>query len=581
MPETPLTRSPFVSAGAVWGLAVFAFALLVRLIGIGWGLPNEMRNQSLHPDEPIIWMYSQRIEPTKGQFDPGFYNYGTLYLTILRLATDVVQGYGGGPTDRTPTAEWQAIGRYHLAGRIVSAVAGAGMAWVVFLILLRIGSLAAAGFGGAAMALAPGVVMHSRFQTVDVVAAFFLVLSLSYALKMLPREGESATVLRWAALAGLFAGLSAGVKYTGILGLVSLGIACLYLPREKRLPSLGLGLGVALLFFALSTPGIFLHSAKFFEDFSYEMRHTATGHGLVFAGTSVGFVYHLANLSAGMGAITMLIGLAGLVAGAIRRQPWAFVLGAFFLSYYVLIGRAEVKFFRYVIPLTPVLAVGFGWLVGKAHRSPNKRWRWMTIGGIVGLGGAASQTAVNTWWMASPDVRDEAGAYLKEKAGVGTVGLVADPWFQTPALYPDTALPRSVPFAQREAARLAATHPRVLRYVPENPDDRFDWDTRVLDERPDYVVYSSFEFDDPWRVQNMPGLDPVVRLQADRTKAFIDRLRREYEPLRVYGADGPSIHDLMYVRPRIWIWKRKTDSPPTSTGSSTTSSPSEEPANTR
>lgn len=581
MPETPPTRSPFVSSGAVWGLAVFAFALLIRLIGIGWGLPNEVRNQSLHPDEPIIWMYSQRVEPTRGKFDPGFYNYGTLYLTMLRLATDVVRGYGGGPSDRTPEAEWRAIGRYHLAGRVLSALAGAGMAWAVFLVLLRQGSLTGAALGGVAMAVAPGVVMHSRFQTVDVVAAFFLTLSLSYTLRLLPRENENAPSYRVAVLAGLFAGLSAGVKYTGILALVSLAVACFYLPRERRLATFGVGFAAALVCFSLSTPGAFLNSAKFVEDFSYEMRHTATGHGLVFAGTSVGYVYHVANLSVGIGAVTMLIGLAGLAAGVIRKCSWAIVLGSFFVAYYLLIGRAEVKFFRYVIPLIPIVAVGFGWVVGRAQASPNKRWRWLTLGGIVGLGGAASQTAANTWWMASPDVRDEAGAYLKEKAGEGTVALVADPWFQTPTLYPDTALPRSVPFDQREAARLAATHPRVLRYVPDNPDERFDWDVRVLDEQPDFVAYSSFEFDDPWRVQGLKGLDPVVQLQADRAKAFVDRLRRDYNPLRVYGEDGPTIHDLMYVRPRIWIWQRKTDSPTRSTGSSTTSEPSEAPASTR
>lgn len=581
MPETPPTRSSFVSTGAVWGLAVFALALAIRLIGIGWGLPNEVRNQSLHPDEPILWMYSQRIEPTRARFDPGFYNYGTLYLTLLRLSTDVVRGYGGGPTDRSPQAEWQAIGRYHLGGRILSALAGAGMAWAVFSILLRLGSLTGAAFGGAAMALAPGVVVHSRFQTVDVVAALFLILSLSYALKLLPRAGESPSLVRIAALAGLFAGLSAGVKYTGILALLALGAACLYLPRGVRLVPFLVGVGTSLLAFLLTTPGAFLNTAKFIQDFGYEMRHTATGHGLVFAGTSVGYLYHLASLSAGLGAVTMLIGLAGLAAGLLRKKPWAFVLAAFALSYYVLIGRAEVKFFRYVIPLTPVLAVGFGWLIGRAQENTNRRWRWMTIGGIIGLGGATSQTSINTYWMATPDVRDEAGAYLKEKAGTGSVALVADPWFQTPTLFPDTALPRSVPFRQREEARRAATHPRVLRYVPENPDERFDWDPRVLDENPDFVAYSSFEFDDPWRIRGERDVDPVAKLQSERMQAFLDRLRTDYEALRLYGEGGPTIHDLMYIRPRIWIWKRKTDSPTRSTGSSTTSAPSEAPANTR
>jgi len=115
-----------------WALGVFAVALIVRLIGIGWGLPNEQRNQSLHPDEPVIWAYSQSIEPAKGDFTPGFYNYGTFYLTILRVSTDIVASYGGGPKDDSEQALWRAIGRYHKAGRVISALAGAGTALFVF-----------------------------------------------------------------------------------------------------------------------------------------------------------------------------------------------------------------------------------------------------------------------------------------------------------------------------------------------------------------------------------------------------------------------------------------------------------------
>ena len=176
---------------------------------------------------------------------------------------------------------------------------------------------------------------------------------------------------------------------------------------------------------------------------------------------------------------------------------------------------------------------------------------------IIGLGEALSRSAVNTMWMSTEDPRDEAARYLKEKAPSSVVGVVSDPWFQTPPLYPDTAFPRSIPFAKRNDARLAAASPKVLQYVPANPDERFDWDVRLLDQKPEYVVYSSFEVDDVARIYGLKGLDPVLTLQADRAKAFIDRLKSEYEPLPYYGADGPQIHDLMYVRPRVWIWKRK------------------------
>ena len=227
------------------GLGVFVVALAVRLVGIGWGLPNDIRNQSLHPDEPVVFAASQRIEPSHLQFVPGFYSYGTLYLTLLRMTTDVVTAYGGGPKDSSEKAMWRAVGRYHLAGRVLSALAGAATAWIVFLVLWPRTGLLGSLFGSMAMAFAPGHVVHSRFQTVDVLATFLLVVSLYFALRMLsPPDGDAPSdrnYLKWAAWAGLFAGLSAGTKYTGILALVALAAVVIAERRKGGWKALALG----------------------------------------------------------------------------------------------------------------------------------------------------------------------------------------------------------------------------------------------------------------------------------------------------------------------------------------------------
>ena len=78
-------------------LAIFLIAFLVRLPGIGWGLKNDLRNASLHPDETPNFGYSRSVVPALGRFTPGFYNYGTLYLTAFSIASDVATGYTGAP----------------------------------------------------------------------------------------------------------------------------------------------------------------------------------------------------------------------------------------------------------------------------------------------------------------------------------------------------------------------------------------------------------------------------------------------------------------------------------------------------
>ncbi|MCH7944667.1 MAG: glycosyltransferase family 39 protein [Armatimonadetes bacterium] len=508
--------------------------------------------------------------------------------------------YGGGPEDDSEGARWRAIGRYHLAGRVVSAVAGALTAVVVLLVLFpRVGAFGSL-FGAAAMAFAPGHVVHSRFQTVDVLATLFLALSLFYALRLAVPEGEQGpddrAYVRLALWAGVFAGLSAGTKYTGILALVALAAVLVLDVRRVRWKALAGGVAAALAAFLVTTPGAVLDSARFFEDFKYEITHTAAGHGLVFAGTSSGYIFHASNLFVCFGLILTAVSVAGLARACIKKHRWAIALVAFAIVYYVLIGRAEVKFMRYVFPLLPVLSVGFGWIVSRAHIHPKRAWRApvmvlaiLALGGLGGgvtgiLGGGLSSTVLMTSWMVEPDARDVVAKEIQQDAEPGdAVGLVSDPWFYTPSLFPDAGLSRAVPFELRDAKMREASDPTVVRYVPQNPDDRFDLDKRLLTElRPEYIVFSSFEWRDVDRIRMIPSPPDEYKIQIERAEEFMDALKTHYTQWKVHAREGLILpHDLMYVRPEIEVWKRNPDSTTTSTSSSTPSPPSEGPAGTR
>lgn len=565
MSDAP-TRRSLLSLDRRWiALVVFVFALGLRLIGIDWGLPNALHNQSYHPDEPIIWIYSQQVNPAGGDFDPGFYNYGTLYLSLLRVATDITHAYVSKPDPNDPDGMWKLIGSYHLAGRVISAVAGAVTVLWVWLISRRIMNPFGAIFAALAVAVAPGHVVHSRFQTVDVLAACFLVGSAFFALRLLPGredEVEPWSPMRLAVLSGVLAGLSAGTKYTGILALVTLWVVLFMSKPKYWTKCLVLGTVGSVLVFVVSTPGILINTSKFMQDFVYEMQHTSAGHGMVFAATRSGFVFHLLNLFEGFGMVMTLLGLGGLVWAVWKRQPWAIALFAFFLLYYVLIGRAEVKFLRYTFPLYLGLAVGFGWLVAQMHERTD--WKRglvvLAIAGLMGLDGTGLRSALMyTLDMTRQDPRDEVAAHLKQVTAGTTdsVGIVSDAWFYTPALYKDVGLPRSVPFEERLRLQGEAKEPRVVQSLPANPAERFDWDARLVTEiRPERIVFSSFEYQDPLRLRGVPGLRPEIQVQVDRCKAFTDVLNESYTLEKVFGSPGALIHDMQYVRPLVWVWKR-------------------------
>lgn len=545
---------------------VFAVALALRIIGLGWGLKNDLHSYSYHPDEPDIFLYSQAIEPGKGKFSPGFYNYGTLYLTALRIASDMTATYTGGMDPQKPETVTEFMSKAHLVGRSLSALAGALMAVFGFLILRRLTNVLGALFGAGLIAFAPGAVVNSHYQTVDMLSACFVAASTLCALRLLDRQISGKDALRFSVLAGVFAGLSAATKYTG--GLVVLtAVASAGLSGRKDWWREGAAsVAAMLLVFVVGTPGVLTDTTRFIRDFKYEALHTSTGHGIEFTATSSGFIYHFANLGVGVGLLLTLLGLAGLVIAAARKHSWAIALLVFFVPYYLLIGRAEVKFLRYTLPLYVGLATGFGWMIGKAHE--RKGYGQAVVGlGILGLGGidggGLRGTAAYDLWMAQQDPRDQAAHYLKDLAASDpqmSVGYVSDPWFYSVPLFKESSAPRRFPFDARMTAMDAAQTPKLLFYRSRK-EDPFAFDTRLITEaKPDYITLSTFETGPLERMSHASGLLPLEKLQADRYTDFYRLLQVQYTLARSFGGPAPTVHDMEYVQPNVTVWKRKNGS---------------------
>lgn len=587
---------------------IFLVAFGYRLMGISWGLPSAQHHQSYHPDEEVIWNYSQQLEPAKLKLTPGFYNYGTLYLTTLKVASDMVGVYGGhmpqpeGVPASSPTlTDWEFVGRSHLAGRVISAIFGALIPLFVFLILRRWTNDLGASLGALLTAFSPGMVVHSRFQTVDIMAAGLLVISAYYALRLIP-NGQPEDVptgrFKWfgtaiglAVMSGVLAGLSAGTKYTGFLGIFTL-IAALWLAKNPDRMKLSLaGLAAMMAAFVFATPGVLLETEKFIRDFKFEMLHTSTGHGLIFEKVGNGFLYHFGNLLQVITPFGLLLGMVGcqvLLWKAVVRRPsseappvahrivtsdnaWMWALMAFALPYYILIGRAEVLFLRYTFPLVLIVACGFGWMAGRAHEKKGG-WLALPILSILSLGGALLLGSRFTTWMSTLDPRDQAALYLKEQSQPNeVVGLVSDPWYYTPSLFPDSALSRmpvvdkgngTLPFIYQMRVMQQLTDPGVVRYIPaDDAGARFDWDVRLLNEvKPDYVTYSSFEAFDLIRLSKRTDLAEIPKLFVDRFNEFQAELEKNYTPVRSFGDPQAMAlaHDLMYIQPYVTVWKRKS-----------------------
>ncbi len=554
-------------APRVVALCIFFVGLVFRLVGLGWGLPSSENTFSLHPDEPINFAVSQQISVGKGQLDPQFYNYGTLYLTLVSVSSDVIRGYGN--YDLSKTEDFVAYSkRVHTAARWISSIAGAATGLFVFLALVRRTGLLASAIGGMVIAIAPGHVVHSRFMTVDVFASGLIAASLFVALRLTePREVPWTAKQRWQLILGAaaLAGLSGGTKYNGILALLPLFIVTF--DREslsKWLKEIAASVGVAVAAFVFATPGVLLNTGKFWQDFQYEVRHASSGHGIVFERVGNGFGLTVFHTLLGLGLLLTLLGVGGLIWGCVKRHRDVIAVSAFSLIFFLLLGTAEIFFLRYTFPLFFGLAFGCGLLVHYA--SINRRGRHAAVMasalGLAGvpLGGAMAASAW-TAHMVNPDIRVVTAKYLRELASKDpsiSVGVVQDPWFYTPTFYPLTSAPRSLPLGARLSAMADSSAPKVVQYVGMDPNARFDWDKRLVEElKPNYIVYSSFESFDLERLSRISGNRPEVDLQVSRFKEFQAALRDAYV-LELENRDSLEfVHDLAYIRPRISVWKRK------------------------
>jgi hypothetical protein len=571
-------------------IALFALAFGVRLVGIGWSLPNAERYYSYHPDEWLILLASYfAINPYAGEFLPGFYNYGTLpmYLWSLWLhwlsAVGVIDRL---PENATPAQVAELRAQLYLWARVLVALMGAGTAVVVGRTLAQVAGVSAGVVAALVMAFAPAFVVHSRFMTVDVPTTFFVALAFHQGVALHGSPRPMRTLL-WGAF---WAGCAAGSKYNAGLALLAplMGLWLMpNLPVAKRQLGSAAAVGVSGLTFLIVCPGVWADSARFWANFWYEVRHVGQGHGEVFTNTGLGWLYHLKpNLSTGFGALGLLASAVGWALHA-RNRVWWGVLAAS-LAYYLLIGAAEVRFLRYTFPLMPMLAMGVGllWAGARLSLPPSFRFPPLREGnraGVVspntqketsrrGRGSPCSQgepkgggllivlprtlvAATLAWQLLStvsltacmvrPDARDQAAGWAQANLPEGArIGFPTVPWFYTPPLFPEIGELR---WQDRLAAAQRATRYRLIPLAPP------EWNAEALQATlPEYLIISEFESRD------------VARIGRADYKAFMRIVEEHYTLLRVLENEPPLLgrrenmpHDLLYICPKVYIYRSR------------------------
>jgi hypothetical protein len=203
----------------------------------------------------------------------------------------------------------------------------------------------------------------------DVLMTLFVVMSLERLLQAVDVDrGDSnarSKVLRSFAIAGVAGGLAASTKYSAaallaamaaaqIVFVIRLGSKRHWLEPMNLVPSASFVVGFAAAFL-LTTPYALLDYRQFSEDFQYNMTHLAQGHT---GDLGPAWMYHLVrSLPFGIGVLTCIAAVIGVVPLARHHRAQGSVLAAFALALYVAIGGGRTVFFRYVLPVVPIVCV--------------------------------------------------------------------------------------------------------------------------------------------------------------------------------------------------------------------------------
>jgi Dolichyl-phosphate-mannose-protein mannosyltransferase len=506
-------------------------ALALRLWGINFGFPAIYR-----PDEDVV--VGRAMGVLHGVLDPHFANWPHLYMYLsaawLAALRPLFPLFG-------PAAPYFAV-------RVLDALIGTATVMLVFAVGRRAYGPASGLVAATLLAVAFLPVRDSHFATLDTPLTFACLLGIWVAIRLAETDA-----VRWRAAGGILLGLAASIKYNGAVLMASLATAEAIrrrAPRRVILGALGIGLlGAAT--FVLTSPFLIIDLSSFSNGLGYIFHHLSSA-----SQPEIGYL-HIPRLALwfGLDPPLFLLGLAGLVYAAFRRTTADWILLAFVLAYYGLIGAGHSVFVRYADPLVPPLVLlGAHALVAAGQRLMRPALAIAAAVVIVAFPGIAHDAAFDHL-IQQTDTRTQAFDWLAAHVPPGS--RVADLYFAGPAH--DQAM------IDRGDQSHGATDAYVASFLQNRLEDRYsvhDLDQADLNRdalatlRADGVAYVVYSPTTPAGGCS-PKLPLLKALEAGATlrvtfsptngrctNAVFDPIDGYYVPLSRYGGwvrPGPTI----------------------------------------
>ena len=392
---------------------------VLRLSAIQFGLPY-MRAR---PDETDAIMHGQMI--MRGDLNPHFFHWPSVTFYAFGAVFTAVSDVFGALSPGAVVSD----ARYLVVARIVVALAGTATIVVLYDLARR---LADAWTGIAAALFLAVAILHvreSHFAIADVLMTLLATASLALLARAVDWDDAVPAGIqhRWFAVSGLVGGLAASTKYNAAAVLVAMAAVQVILVVRSRgtLASPAVWLPTPIFVaafvcgFLLGTPYAAIDAPAFVADLRFDLGHLSAGHGV---DLGRGWWYHLTrSLPYGVGVTTYIAAVAGVIPMARHYGTRAAAVTAFALATYLSLGNGRAVFFRYLLPLVPIICLfaavavrhGGTWIASKTGSSLG-----VTTAALIAI--VAAPPLVNSVWfdllLARTDSRVMAADWLRQRS---------------------------------------------------------------------------------------------------------------------------------------------------------------------
>ncbi len=375
-------------AATAGGALILLAALLLRLHGIGFGLPGLYDPDELMFELGAVHMLSHAT------LDPAWFGHPattTMYgLALVDIAVYLVGHALGWFADvhGFEAAIYTNPGWVILPGRWLMALFGVALVAQTMRLAHALDDRTAALVAGALVAVSPLVIGWSQVIRTDVMGAFFVMLCLSATL----RAGR-ADSWRLDAVAAFWLGTAIATKWPmaegamGMAGLLARMVVTKASSPGRAVLRLGRYLGMGLVALLVVSPYLVIDHTTLVRNLQGEVQL----HHLGATGGSDWWNLHWYGgqiLHHGLGAAGFVLAAAGCVAMALRwrRQETVWMIGPVLIVMIAVIAHQHLVWSRWVVPLVPLLALPAGQAMARLAGVAGARAGALARAGVLAAG---------------------------------------------------------------------------------------------------------------------------------------------------------------------------------------------------